>query len=151
MQKTQITSSARLGLVKNIVIERKNSIKHAPCVLLVDDDRAVRRAIKLLLESSNYNVREYGQASDLLCDEVAKTCGCMITDYCMPEMSGLELLRKLRSIGWLGPAILITGHHESDLVQRAIASGFYAVIEKPLTDLRLIKLVSECLCTPLVD
>jgi CheY-like chemotaxis protein len=136
--------------VNSFVVERENSVAQAPCVCLVDDDRAVCRAIKLLLQTSHYDVRDYSQASDLLCDAQALTCGCLITDYYMPGMSGFELLRKLRKSGWLHPAILITGHNEHDLVQRAIACGFYAVVEKPLVDLRVIKLLKECLGAPIV-
>lgn len=131
------------------MVELRNSVKDAQCVLLVDDDLAVRRAIKLLLQTCHYEVREYCRATDLMCDEQAWAGCCLITDYWMPEINGLELLRKLRNTGWLGPAILITGHPERDLAQRAIAWGFYGVIEKPLTDLRLIKLLKECLAAPL--
>jgi two-component system response regulator FixJ len=131
------------------VVEQINSVKHAPCVLLVDDDLAVRRAIKVLLETCNYEVREYSRAADLLSDAKARAECCLITDYCMPEVNGLELLRNLRNTGWLAPAILITAYLDRDLAQRAIAWGFYAVIEKPLTDLRLIRLLEECLGTPI--
>lgn len=131
------------------MVEHGASVKNAQCVLLVDDDLAVRRAIKLFLQTRHYEVREYSRASDLLSDKQAWASSCLITDYWMPEINGLDLLRKLRNAGWLAPAILITGHLERHLAQRAIAWGFYAVIEKPLTDMRLIKLLNECNVAPI--
>ena len=131
------------------MVEQRNSVKQAPCVLLVDDNLAVRRAIKLLLQTCHYEVREYSRATDLLSDKRGRTGCCLITDYWMPKINGLELLQRLRTTGWRGPAILITGHLEPDLAQRAIAWGFCAVIEKPITDMRLVDLLKECLSAPI--
>lgn len=82
------------------MIEHCNSVKHVQCVLLLDDDLAVRREIKLLIQTCHYEVREYSP-TDLLCDAQARIGCCLIADYWMPEINGLELLRKLRdTAGW---------------------------------------------------
>ena len=68
---------------------------------------------------------------------------CLLADYLMPDIDGISLLGKLRKHGWAGPAIMITGHFDSTLNQRALAAGYSAVFEKPLQSERLIKAVAD--------
>lgn len=124
---------------------RRTSDVQPPCVLLVDDDPAVRRAITLLLKTRGYAVRGYERAADLLHDPMARAAQCLITDYAMPAIDGVALLRKLRAQGWTAPAILITGLYKNAIEQMAHEAGFNAMLEKPLTDERLLDLVATCL------
>lgn len=117
-------------------------------VLLVDDDQAVRRSIKLLLRARGFNVRDFESAADLLADQMSGSCQCLITDYLMPSMDGLVLLERLRARGWTGCAALITGCYQNDLERRALAAGFLAVVEKPLTDEKLVDLIALHLGKP---
>ncbi len=118
---------------------------HRPCVLLVDDDRAVRRALRLLLRARGYDVRDYGMGSELLADAESTRGRCLITDYSMPAMDGFALLTALRARGWCAPAILISGRYEGNLERKALETGFSVVIEKPLTDGRLLEALARCL------
>ncbi|MGB4346445.1 MAG: response regulator, partial [Burkholderiaceae bacterium] len=68
---------------------------------------------------------------------------CLIADYLMPDIDGINLLRKLRKQGWSGPALLITGHFDATLDKRALAAGYMAVFEKPLQSERLIEAVTN--------
>ncbi|MCW3837299.1 response regulator transcription factor [Sphingomonas canadensis] len=124
---------------------RGTSDTQLPCVLLVDDDPAVRRAITLLLKTSGYAVHGYDRAADLLGDPRARAAQCLITDYAMPAIDGVTLLRTLRAQGWTAPAILITGLYKSAIEQMAREAGFSAMLEKPLTDERLLDLLAACL------
>ncbi len=123
----------------------RTSDAQRPCVLLVDDDPAVRRAITLLLRTSGYAVRGYERAVDLLHDPMARAAQCLITDYAMPAIDGVTLLRTLRAQGWTAPAILITGLYKGTMEQMARETGFSAMLEKPLTDERLLDLLAGCL------
>ncbi|WP_447954093.1 response regulator transcription factor [Sphingopyxis chilensis] len=118
------------------------------CVLLVDDDQAVRRSIKLLLRARGFSVHDFGSAVELLADHGRAPCRCLITDYLMPSMDGLALLARLQASGWSGPAILITGCYQKDLEKRALDAGFSALVEKPLTDEKLVGLIAQCLDKP---
>ena len=77
-------------------------------VHIVDDEEAVRNSLAFLLQTSGFAVRVHESATDFL--KVAPTIsnGCLITDLRMPDMDGVELLRRLRSAGHLLPAIVIT-------------------------------------------
>jgi two-component system response regulator FixJ len=78
-------------------------------VHVIDDDDAARDALQFLLSAADFSVRTYGSAKVFLDAIPAAEAGCVITDVRMPEITGLELLRRLRTqgIGW--PVIVITG------------------------------------------
>ena len=72
----------------------------------------------------------------------------LIADYLMPDIDGLTLLTRLRAQGWSGPALLITGHFDANLEERALAIGYSWVFEKPLNHERLLDAVAHLKVTP---
>ncbi len=102
-----------------------------PIVHVIDDDDAARDALRFLLSAANFSVRTYESANAFLDAIPAAEAGCVITDVRMPEISGLELLRQLKSrdIGW--PVIVITGQADVPVAIEAIKSGAVDFIEKP--------------------
>ena len=84
-------------------------------VLVVDDDEAVRDSLKFVLELEGLQVRLYAGAAQLLRDVALPTDGCLLVDYRMPDMDGLELVARLRARNVALPAILITGRLSGDL------------------------------------
>jgi two-component system, LuxR family, response regulator FixJ len=103
----------------------------APVLLVVDDDVAVLNSLKFHLEIEGFEVRLYASTEALLNEPDLPDFGCLLIDYHMPEMTGLELLAKLRSNGVALPAVLITGHPSLTLRRNAAQAGV-AIIEKPL-------------------
>lgn len=79
----------------------------------------------------------YSSAKDLLSDERLLAPSCLIVDYHMPAMNGVEVVAKLRDRRSSMPAILITGHPNANIRERAAAAGI-AVIEKPFRGNSLI-------------
>jgi FixJ family two-component response regulator len=114
-----------------------------PQVLLVEDDHGVRRALQLLLRGRGLDVRAYASGLALLADPRALSAACLVTDYRMPEVSGFDVLRGLRDLGWMGKALLITGFYSAELVARAHQAGFSDVVEKPLVDRVLVEAVER--------
>ncbi|MFE1600961.1 response regulator transcription factor [Methylobacterium sp. ID0610] len=103
-------------------------------VLIVDDDEAVRHALKFALELEGLDVRLYEDAAHLLCDAGLPGTGCLVIDYHMKDMNGVELVDRLRSRRVALPAILITGRLTDDLRRQAARAGFRQVVEKPCED-----------------
>ena len=117
-------------------------------VVLVDDDAAVRNSLRLLLTGRGYDVDSYAGGDAVL--EAKLACSartCLIADYLMPDIDGLTLLERLRKQGWLGPALLITGHFNGTLERRALAVGYSRVFEKPLNHERLLDAVARTKAT----
>jgi two-component system, LuxR family, response regulator FixJ len=104
-------------------------------ILLVDDDAAVRNALKFSLEMEGFSVRLYATPEALLAEEHLPDGGCLVIDYRMPEIDGLELVERLRKRGVTLPVFLISGRVTRSLRARASGLGVSDVLEKPLSDL----------------
>ncbi|KCZ93394.1 response regulator [Hyphomonas johnsonii] len=100
-------------------------------LLLVDDNDAVRRSFSIMLRARGYSVETYRSGVEVLCNRVLPDVDCLLIDYKMPGIDGLELLGRLRCKGLLVPALMITGYISSTLEVRARAVGFADIIEKP--------------------
>ena len=103
-------------------------------VHIVDDEEAVRNSLAFLLSGAGFAVRVHESATQFLTIAPEITNGCLITDLRMPDMDGVELLRRLRSAGLLLPAIVITGHGDVQMAVEAMKSGALDFIEKPFSD-----------------
>ena len=104
-------------------------------VLVVDDDDAVRGALKFALEVEGFRVQVYPGPEALLADENLPDKGCLVVDYRMPGIDGLELIARLKSRGVTLPVFLICSCMTCDLESRALRLGVREVFEKPLSDL----------------
>lgn len=112
-------------------------------VVLVDDDAAVRSSLKLLLAGRGYDVDDFAGGQAVLDANLRDDHICLIADYLMPDIDGISLLAKLRKQGWSGQALLITGHFDAILEERALAAGYSLVFEKPLRSERLIAAIAN--------
>lgn len=103
-------------------------------ILVVDDDRAVRNALKFALEAEGYDVQLYAGPAELLRDASLPLSGCLVVDYSMPSMNGIEMMHTLHSRQVRLPAILIAARVDNELRRRAGHAGIGKVLEKPLSD-----------------
>ena len=114
---------------------------YPPVVCVVEDDPAVRNALKFFLEVEGLAVRTYVGAARLLDDSELPSCRCLVVDYRMPVMDGLELVMALRARAITAAVIMMTGRVTRDLRIRAEKLGIRRVIEKPLPDGDLLKAI----------
>jgi two-component system, LuxR family, response regulator FixJ len=103
-------------------------------VHIVDDDEAVRQSLAFMLSTAGIPVRLYESAVAFLADIDGLQQGCLITDVCMPEMTGVELVRELKARSVDIPAIVITGQGDIALAVEAMKAGAIDFIEKPFDD-----------------
>lgn len=102
-------------------------------VHVIDDDAAVRDSLAFLLETADLKVCTHESAIGFLAAP-DRAVGCIITDVRMPDMTGLELARRLQETGSREPVIIITGHADLRLAIEAIQAGVADFIEKPFDD-----------------
>lgn len=117
-----------------------------PVLLVVDDDAAVLNSLKFSLEIEGFIVRIYCDGESLLNDPDLPEFGCLVIDHYMPDMTGLDLLARLRSRNINLPAILMSGHPSLTLRRRAAEAGV-PLVEKPLLGSGLVDTVRGVLAT----
>jgi len=108
-----------------------NSVQQRRAVVIIDDDPALLHSLTFALELEGYAVTPYRDAAETLSAAELPPAGCMVVDYVLPDMDGIELIAALRARGVAMPAILITSHPGPELLRRALTVGT-RVIEKPL-------------------
>ena len=114
-------------------------------VHVVDDDPAMRDSLEYLLDSAGLQVRVYEGGPELLEQRETLTQGCIVTDVRMPQMSGLELVRRLKVEGVGLPIIVISGHADIPLAVEAMREGVLDFIEKPFDDEVLLSSIERAL------
>jgi two-component system response regulator FixJ len=107
-------------------------------VALIDDDAAVLRSLRLLLENRGFQVECFASAEEFFEKAAADAPVCVVSDVRMPGLSGLDLQRELRRRNVSVPVILITGHGDIAMAVQAIKEGAFDFIEKPFDDERLV-------------
>jgi two-component system response regulator FixJ len=103
-------------------------------VHVVDDDEAARESLAFLLKTAKLAVKTYQSAGTLLNIAAELKSGCIITDVRMPEIDGIELLRRLKELKVNVPVIVVTGHGDVPLAVEAMKIGAVDFFEKPFDD-----------------
>ena len=116
-----------------------------PTVYLVDGDAAVRDSLESLLSLHGFSVEACSSATELLDGPAPSAKACLVTEVHLPDMSGLELLRRLRDRGLELPVIFIATHSDVPTAVQAIRSGAVDFLEKPFLDQALLQRVRELL------
>jgi len=117
----------------------------APVICVVDDDAAVRNALKFALEVEGLAVRVFDGAASLLDDPDWWPCDCLVVDYRMPVTDGLELIGALHRRGMEAPVILIAGRANKALRAQTRKLGIHYLLEKPLSDDALLDSIRSVL------
>jgi FixJ family two-component response regulator len=123
------------------------TITHSPAILIVvDDDAAVLKALKIGFETEGFDVRAFSDAESLLAESDFPESGCLVVDQRLPGLSGLELIGRLRKRGLDLPAVLITT--PTPTVLRLAAAIEVPVVGKPLLSNALVETVWTMLGAP---
>jgi two-component system response regulator FixJ len=122
-------------------------ISETRLVHVIDDDDAVRDSLSFLLRSADFDVVAYQSAMQFLESLTRETDGCVITDVRMPDISGLELLKRMRALSCVIPVIVMTGHGDIQLAVEAMKAGAADFLEKPFDDDRILSAVRSALET----
>jgi len=107
--------------------------------------------LKFALELEGLSVCLYKGGAELLAEPDLPQHGCLVVDYAMPGMDGIELVRRLRQRHIRYPAILMTSRVSDGLRGQAARSDFRDVLEKPLQDSSLLDSIRRALTTTPAD
>lgn len=124
--------------------------RNSHTVNVVDDDDAVRDAIGMLLRNAGMTVRTFASGKEFLADYSLNDVGCLVLDMRMPEMSGFDVLDRLKEIQAPIPVIFVTGHGDVPMAVEAMRRGAVNFIRKPFSDEELLTCVAEALDEDLI-
>jgi two-component system response regulator FixJ len=114
-------------------------------VHLVDDDEDVRRALAFLLGTAGLAVKVYESPASFLAAFRGGPGNVILSDVRMPDMDGLELLRRLREKRNPCPVVIMTGHADVPMAVEAMKLGAVDFIEKPFGDDVLLSVLERAL------
>lgn len=114
-------------------------------IYVIDDDVAVLKSLRFLLETEGFNVRAFSSGLALLESSVLHGADCLVLDYKMTGIDGLELSSRLRGLGVDTPIILITGHPDANIRTKASFVGVGQVVLKPDLQDNLVQCVRDAI------
>jgi FixJ family two-component response regulator len=112
-------------------------------VYVVDDDPAVLRALARLLGVEGFRVVTFGSATEFLAHPVPDCPMCLMLDLRMPGLTGFDLLRQLDAAGRDIPVILMTGHANDSVLEKAVTKNVVTLLAKPFESAALVVAIQE--------
>ncbi len=113
-------------------------------LILIDDDPDVRSALRFRFEADGYEVIAFGCGEEVLRHPHQTEGACIVIDQRLPGLSGLDTVSRLRAMGVVAPAILVTSHPSALVRRRALAAAI-DIVEKPLLGNVLPERIAEAL------
>lgn len=112
-------------------------------IRVVDDDRAVSKAIQFLLENEDWTVQVFSSGEEFLVNEAPSVPGCIILDAQMGGISGIEVHKELIARESKVPIIFLTAHGDIPMAVEAMKEGAAEFLVKPLDPEKLLQLVEK--------
>jgi two-component system chemotaxis response regulator CheY len=116
-------------------------------ILVVEDEEDVREAIKLQLESANYNVLEAENGEEainiLKSEDNMINCGLILSDIRMPKVNGLECIAFFREQAPGIPVVVVTGFPDTEMAVDLMSKGVRDYLVKPVERAKLLAVVDK--------
>ena len=100
-------------------------------ILIVDDDRSIRKTLRDILEFEKYDIDEAVDGLECIVKIKQTTYDVIILDVKMPRMDGMEAIEKIQNISPDTPVVMISGHGNIDTAVEAVKKGAFDFIQKP--------------------
>jgi CheY-like chemotaxis protein len=116
-----------------------------PIVAIVDDDKAVGNAIEVLMRSIGLAAHAFSSGEEFLRSPELSRTGCLVVDFDMPRMTGLDLHHNLSLLGKEIPTVLITAYPSDVIRARALQAGVICYLPKPFEESELLNCIQSAL------
>lgn len=114
-----------------------------PHIVVIDDDQAVREAVRQLVVSVGMTATGYAGCRAFLADADGHECDCLVLDIRLPDGNGLDLHSQLVAEGTAPPVVFISGFGDIPMVVQAMRQGALAFLEKPFGAQALLDRIHE--------
>lgn len=125
--------------------DAKNGTRGEALVSIVDDDDLMRRSTRRLLRSAGLRAEAFGSAEEFLASGLAEETACLILDFRMPGMNGLQLQKRLAESSNPVPIIFLSAHASADDERRALQAGAIQFLQKPVSKDTLLLAIRNAL------
>ena len=117
----------------------------SPTVFLIDDDDALREAMRELIKRKGWPVEAFASGEAFLEANRPGRKGCLLVDARLPGLGGIALLQRLKEENHALPSIMITGHGDVSMAVEAMKAGAIDFIEKPVSPHKLLLAIESAL------
>lgn len=124
---------------------KSESDKILPLIRIVDDDLDLLEGLAYMLEGEGWKVKTYPTAESFLVLDDSSRPGCLVLDYLMPKMNGVELQNHLKEKGFSHPILFLTAHADLDMAISVFRKGADNLLKKPVDPQELIDAISEAI------
>jgi FixJ family two-component response regulator len=114
-------------------------------ICIIEDDESVRRALRRLMQSVGFDVKDFATAEEFLQSSAQSLPSCLLLDVNLPGLSGLELQRRLHAAGRRFPVVIITAYGDEQMQEKALRDGATCFLQKPFEELSLLQAVNRAL------
>jgi FixJ family two-component response regulator len=115
----------------------------SPIIFVVDDDISVRESLELLLRHEGFAVETFVSAQEFLSRPRATVPNCLILDFSLPGLNGLELQKRVAVERHEMPIIFITGHGDIPMTVQAMKAGAVEFLTKPFGEEVLLNAIRK--------
>ena len=122
-----------------------SGISGTPVVYVIDDDEPVLQSIIAVLQGRGLTAVGFTRGTDFLAQFDRHSRGCIVTDWRMPELSGMQLLEELKNIGMPLPVIVLTAFADVPMAVAAMRTGAVTVLQKPCPDADLLSSIEQAI------
>jgi FixJ family two-component response regulator len=114
-------------------------------VAIVDDDPSVRRGLARLIRSVGWKAEAFASAQEFLDRPGVETASCLVLDLQLPDLSGIDLQKRMAEFGLETPIIFLTGHGDIPTTVQAMKAGAIEFLTKPVDEEDLLKAIQEAI------
>ena len=119
--------------------------KIVPLIRIVDDDMDLLEGLSYMLEGEGWEVKTYPTAESFLVLDDSSRPGCLVLDYLMPKMNGVELQNRLKEKGFSHPILFLTAHADLDMAISVFRKGADNLLKKPVDPQELVDAITRAL------
>jgi FixJ family two-component response regulator len=121
------------------------SRKSNAVVAIVDDDPSVRQGLARLIRSLGWKAETFASAQEFLDGPGTETASCLVLDLQLPDLSGIDLQKRMAEVGLETPIIFLTGHGDIPTTVQAMKAGAIEFLTKPVDEEDLLKAIQEAI------
>jgi FixJ family two-component response regulator len=114
-------------------------------IAVVDDDPSVRRGLERLIRSVGWKAETFGSAQEFLERPRTEPPSCVVLDLQLPDLSGLDLQKRMAEAGLYTPIVFLTGHGSIPATVQAMKAGAIEFLTKPVDEQDLLKAIEEAI------